>query len=283
MPIAHSLSPAVHNAAFSHLGLDWVYVAFAVDRGGGGGAVAAMRTLGLGGLSVTMPLKAEVAAAVDGLADEARRLGAANAVVRDGDRLIGHSTDGQGFLDALRHDAGFDPGGRRCVVIGAGGAGRAAILALARAGASEVVVVNRSPERAAQAAALAGGVRVGTIADAADGDLVVNATPIGMTSGGLAPGSGPDDPTGGPWWAAERMGPGQLFVELSYDPAVTPQMALAASRGVSVLGGVGMLVHQAARALALWTGLDPPVKVMRAAAEAELARRGADTAGPPAW
>ncbi len=129
-PVGHSLSPVLHNAAFSALGVDWVYVAFPVAAGRGAEAVAAMRTLGIAGLSVTMPHKPDVAGAVDRLTPVAARLGAVNTVARvargagalgaEGDELVGDNTDGDGFVDALRVDEGWDPAGRRCVVLGAG-------------------------------------------------------------------------------------------------------------------------------------------------------------------
>jgi shikimate dehydrogenase len=180
-PARHSLSPVIHNAALGACGLDWVYVAFEVPEGAAGLAVGGMRSLGIEGLSVTMPHKAAVIGALDVLTPDAEALGAVNCISRDGPGLLGDNTDGIGFLDALRIDEGVDPAGMRCVVVGAGGAGRAVARALGGAGAAEVVVVNRSPEPAVRAAELAGPAgRVGT-AEAVDAaDLVVNATPLGM-------------------------------------------------------------------------------------------------------
>lgn len=255
-PVAHSLSPLLHNTAFAALGLDWVSVGFPVPDGDAGRAVEGLRALGLRGVSVTMPHKAAVAAAVDELAPVAARLGAVNCVLRRGDRLVGDNTDGRGFLEALRRGAGFDPAGRRCLVVGAGGAARAVVLALAEAGAADVVVVNRTPGRVAVAAALAGGRgRVGTPADAAGADLVVEATPAGM--GGVAGGA-----VVAPQVDGGALGAGQVAVDLVYHPPVTPWLAAAAAAGATTLGGLGMLVHQAAVQLAAWTGLEPPVGAM---------------------
>ncbi|MDP9387542.1 MAG: shikimate dehydrogenase, partial [Actinomycetota bacterium] len=146
-PVRHSLSPVLHNAAFRALGLDWAYVAFEVAAADIAAAVAGVRALGVEGLSVTTPHKDRLAGLVDALSPAAQRLGAVNCVVRRGDLLVGESTDGRGFLDAVRLDHGFDPAGRRCVVRGSGGAARAIVLALAEAGAAEVVVVaGRSPD-----------------------------------------------------------------------------------------------------------------------------------------
>jgi len=142
-PVRHSLSPCLMNAAFAETGLDWTCVAMEVSEGRASGALEGMRALGIGGLSVTMPHKAAVASGVDDLASGAGALGVVNCVVPDGDRLVGHNTDGAGFLDGLRHDAGLDVAGRRAVVLGAGGAARAVVHALGLAGAVEVAVANR--------------------------------------------------------------------------------------------------------------------------------------------
>ncbi len=139
-PVRHSLSPAIHNAAFAALGLDWVSRPFPGPPGPGGEAVAAARTLGLAGLNVTMPHKAPVAAACDDLTDDARALGADNTVViGDDGRALGASTDGEGFLAALAEDGIAVGHGITVLVVGAGGAAKAVVLALARAGAEVTV------------------------------------------------------------------------------------------------------------------------------------------------
>jgi len=273
-PVAHSLSPLLHNTAFAALGLDWVSVGFAVPDGQSAGAVAGLRALGIAGLSVTMPHKAAVAGLVDRLTPVAATLGAVNCLFwepadaggggadHDGSRpgrLVGDSTDGAGFVAAVGRQAGFDPAGRRCLVVGAGGAARAVILALADAGATEVVVVNRSVDRATAAAAVAGDRgRVGTAADAAGADLVVDATPTGMAGTGTAAAE--------PLVAADRLGAGQVVADLVYHPPMTPWLAAAAERGATVVGGLGMLVHQAAAQLERWTGQPAPVAAMWEAA-----------------
>ena len=268
-PVRHSLSPALHNAAFAELGLDWTYLAFEVPAGQGAGAVAAMRTLGIDGLSVTMPHKDAVAAAVDALSPAAALLGAVNCVRRDGDRLIGENTDGAGFLRSLRTQAGVDPAGLRVVVLGAGGAARAVIVALAAEGAL-VTVVNRSPDAAARAAALgaeaggaaaeaAGGAAVGGPEAVRNADVVVNATPLGMTEGDPLP----IDPA--------LLSDGQIVVDLIYRPERTPLLDAAAQAGATPLNGVGMLLYQAAEQFTLWTGHDAPVDAMAAAVGLDIA------------
>lgn len=243
----------MHNAAFHALGLDWAYAAFEVPAGGGAAAVAGFRALRLGGLSVTMPLKAEVAAAVDRLTVTAAAIGAVNTLIWEGDDVVGDSTDGDGFIDALL-DEGFDPVGRRCVVLGAGGAARSVVHALAGRDAAHITVVNRDQRRAESAAALAGERgAVGDEAAVAEADLVVNATPVGMTGAELPV-------------AAELLSDGQLVCDLVYSPPVTPLLKAARSQGATAMNGLSMLIHQAARQILLWTGQEPSLTVMSAAA-----------------
>ena len=154
-PVRHSLSPIICQAAFDELGLDWVYAAFEVAPGDASKALDHMRLQEMAGLSVTMPHKADVAASVEELSPAAAALGAVNCVARDGDRLIGHNTDGAGFCDALLSE-GVELAGISCAVLGAGGAARAVVAELARREVDEVAVIARRPEAAASAAALAG-------------------------------------------------------------------------------------------------------------------------------
>jgi shikimate dehydrogenase len=271
-PIRHSLSPALHNSAYDALGLDWVYVAFPVPAGSGAAAVEAMRTLGLAGLSVTMPHKQAAATAVDRLAPTAARLGVVNTVSwapsADGE-LVGDSTDGPGFIDNLRGDEGFDPAGCRAVVMGTGGAARSVTLALAEARAASVVVVGRNPASAEGCAELAGpsGSAIGPSGLAAAiraADLLVNATPVGMgPADGLPFGLDPD------WMASCR-----LVADLIYSPARTPLLVEARARIVASTNGLGMLIHQAARQIEMWTGRPAPLDTMSAAALASLAHSG---------
>jgi shikimate dehydrogenase len=261
-PIRHSRSPAIFNAAFEAAGLDWAYLAFEVPGGAAAGALDAVRALGIEGLSVTMPHKSDVAGLVDERSPQAEQLGAVNCVVRDGDRLVGHNTDGAGFVASLRADAGFDPAGRDCVVLGAGGAARAVILALAEGGAATVTVVNRSEHKAVAAAALAGA--VGSVAPGATlterlgtADLLVNATSVGMDSASL-----PLDAE-----ALAALPGGGLVADLIYLPPVTPLLAAAEARGLRTLNGLGMLVYQAAEAYRLWTGTPAPLAEMRRAVD----------------
>jgi shikimate dehydrogenase len=260
-PVRHSRSPQLLNAAFAAAGLDWRFVAFDVPEGRGGDAVAAMRTLGLGGLSVTMPHKQAVIASLDRLTPDAAALDAVNCIAWEGDELVGHNTDGPGLVASLVADHQVDVAERRCAVLGAGGAARSVIRALGVAGAADVVVVNRTEAKGRAAAALAGGVgRVGSAADVADATLVINATSVGMGATPAADGPLPIE--------AGAIGGGQVVVDLVYQPLSTPLLRLAEARGALAVDGLGMLVHQAALAVTLWTGVEPQVGAMAAAARA---------------
>ena len=265
-PVRHSRSPAIHNAAFSAIGIDWVFTAFEVPAGAGDSALEAMRVLQLAGLSVTMPLKAEVAEAADSRSDEVEVLGAANCIVPVGDgRLHAANTDVAGFVAGLNADAGIGPDGIRVALLGAGGAARAVAWGLATAGAVDIAVINRTPAGAQAAAAIANVApqaghpgRVGSVDDIAGADLVVNATSVGMGAGSGA--HMPCDPM--------LLQPGQVAVDLVYEPTETAWLAALRHQGVEAHNGLSMLAYQAAAAFELWTGVEAPVEVMRQAAVA---------------
>lgn len=259
-PVGHSLSPALHNAAFAASGLDWRFVAFDVAAGRGGEAIAAMRTLGLGGLAVTMPHKADVATAVDELDPTAATLASVNTVVlREDGSTYGTSTDGLGFVDSL-DAAGVPVSGARFLVLGAGGAGRAIIAALGREGVADIAVVNRTASAAEAAAALTAVARVGSLDDLARAEVLVNTTSIGMGSDEC-----PIDPS--------ALHGGLAVADIVYHPLETALLRAARDRGATTVDGLGMLVHQAVRQQELWTGTMPDAAAMRAAAERELRDR----------
>ena len=255
-PVRHSMSPTIHNAAFAELGLDWMYLALPVPSGRGGDAVEAMRLFGIDGLSVTMPHKDVVAGAVDARTAAVDRLGACNCVFRDGDRLVGDNTDGDGWVRAFELESGVGLSGASLAVIGAGGAARAIVEAAGRAGADRIVVVNRTAASAERAASLADVGVIGTAADLEGVDIVVNATSVGMAGGPDASGI----PLSGSW-----IGQHQVVADIVYQPRATPLLQEAARRGARTVGGLGMLVHQAATAFERWTNHTAPVDTMTAA------------------
>ncbi len=261
-PVRHSRSPAIHNAAFAAAGIDWVFTAFEVPAGKGAEALDAIRVLGLAGMSVTMPLKAEVAAAADSVDEEVEILGAANCMVPLGDgRVHAANTDAGGFVAGLRADAGVSAEGLRVALMGGGGAARAVAWGLAAAGAADVAVINRTQAKAEAAASIANVAsragrpgRVGAMDDIAAADVVVNATSVGMG----ADLSMPCDP--------RLLRPGQVAVDLVYEPIETAWLVALRQRGVEAHNGLSMLAYQAAAAFELWTGAEAPVAVMRQAA-----------------
>ncbi|HEX7464190.1 MAG TPA: shikimate dehydrogenase [Actinomycetota bacterium] len=261
-PVEGSLSPAIHNAGYAALGLDWVYLPLPVPPGEVANALVGLPALGFVGANVTMPHKTEVAALVGDLSEDAARLQAVNTIAVHAGALAGHNTDAPGFDRFLRFDAGFDPRGRTALLFGAGGAARACALALARGELATLVVAARDENQAdALRAAVDGlGTTVRTVSfDAArevSADLVVNATPVGAAGEEL-----PLPP----------LGAGATVVDLLYRPALTPLLARAKAAGAAAFGGLGLLLHQAAMSFELWTGLAPPLPVMSAAALSKLA------------
>ena len=262
-PVTHSLSPLLHNAAFNSLGMDWEYLALEITESELDEVLAQMRSGNLGGLSVTMPFKTRVASLVDECTSTAEILSAVNCVVAYEKGLIGHNTDGDGFLNGLIHEAQFDPKGKKVAVIGAGGAARAVIEALARSGAASIMVVNRTPAKAESAADLAGEVgAVGTLEDISGADLVVNATSIGMKDSQV------DIPC-----SVDLLHSSQLVVDLIYHPLETRWISLAKQKGIDSYNGVSMLLFQAAEAFTLWTGEEAPTSIMQEAITQELEKR----------
>ncbi len=263
-PITHSLSPVLHNAAFRAADLNWMFGAFTVSAGNAGNALEAMRTLGIAGLSVTMPHKTEAALHCDELSADASQLRSVNCVSRTTDgRLLGDSTDGPGFVASLR-DHNVEVAGQSVVLLGAGGAARAVALALARSGAS-VLVAARNEQAAQVVAALHAGIDT-TAWDqrtpaALAANIIVQCTPVGMLG----------DPN--LVFDASGLTPKHCVVDLVYTPLDTPLLRVADAAGAVTIDGLGMLIHQAALAFTAWTGLEPSISAMRAAALQELSSR----------
>lgn len=269
-PVEHSLSPAMHNAAFATLGLDYCYVPLSVAPSRLKEAVEGLRALGFIGANVTVPHKEAVMAYLDEVSPEAKAIGAVNTMVVQNERLTGYNTDWRGFLAALR-DGGFAPEGKRAVVLGAGGAARAVVYALGTAQA-EIAILNRTPSRAeALVKDLSPLLPLISLTplplneetlleQAADAHLLVNATPLGMwPKVGESP------------WPESLAYPGHLTVfDLIYNPRRTKLLEQAEAAGAKAIDGLGMLTHQGAKAFRLWTGVDPPLVTMYKACEEVL-------------
>jgi shikimate dehydrogenase len=249
-PVSHSLSPRLHNAAFAALELDWMYVACHVPEGHGADAVEDMRTLGFKGLSVTMPHKAAVASAVDGLSATAAKLGVVNCVRVEDEQLIGENTDGIGLLNSIRAQMAIEVEDLRVVIVGAGGAARSVALTMVENG-STVGIYNRTNSSAVQVVEIVGGtssvVQQNAIRDA---ELIINATPLGMAANDPMP------------FDVDLLRDGQSVVDLIYKPAKTTLLKEAEARGLQTLNGLGMLLYQAGEQFRLWTGQQPPIRAM---------------------
>jgi shikimate dehydrogenase len=256
-PVAHSLSPAIHNAAFAASGLDWRFVAFEVAPGEAMAAVTAMKTLRIGGLAVTAPHKRDAAFAVDEVDVAGRALESVNTVVLRADgSTFGASTDGAGFVDSVSA-AGIDLIGLRVAVLGAGGAARSVVDALGRAGVVDIAIINRTRSSAVVAAALSDVARVGSTDDIEGADLLVNTTTVGMGTD--------ESPLDGAHLRSDLV-----VADIVYHPLETALLRAAREAGSPTIDGLGMLIHQAVLQQRLWTGVRPDPDVMRAAATAEL-------------
>jgi shikimate dehydrogenase len=242
-PVAHSRSPAMMNAAFAELGMDWRYVHLPISPQRFVETARALPASGYRGANVTIPHKLAARELVDELTPAAEAIGAVNTLSFEGGRLLGDNTDAGGLIDAL----GTEAAGKRALVLGAGGAGRAVVWALREAGA-DVAVWNRTPQRAEELAADLG---VRAIADGEPSDILVNATSVGLRG---------EDPT-----EELPLAPAGLVVDLVYGAEPTAVCRWAEARGARVVDGLEILVRQGARSLALWTSKQAPLAAMRAA------------------
>ena len=280
-PLEHTLSPAMHNAVYEALDLDWVYVPLPLDdetdliR-----FLGAARVLPFQGFNVTMPFKHAMLQHCDEVAMLAQMAGAVNTVHCVNGRLIGYNTDGRGLVEALADNLDFDPADRSVTVLGAGGASGAAAVAFILAKAAKITVANRTLDRAveliervsphARNTALAA-VELGSAQEAvSSADLIVNCTPLGMV---------PGDPSPIP---AEWLRAGQVVFDMVYGGAPTQLLKDASAAGARAADGIGMLVAQAAIAVDIWSEsaqIRTPRDIMRAAAQAALDERTGEGAG----
>lgn len=273
-PVEHSLSPLIHNAALRAAGLDYVYVAFAIPPDRFETAMRGLAAAGVVGINCTVPHKHAALRLCDTLSTEARLAQAVNTLHFTPDGIYGTNTDVEGYIETLRQDAGFDLARRRVVQFGAGGAGRAMALGALKAGAAELLLVNRTLEKAESLARdlleLYPGLTVMSLSPEshaeevrgalARADLVVNATSLGLRREDTFP------------CEAADVSPRALVFDAVYSrQGATRWLRAAQERGCRTLDGLGMLVRQGAASFRLWTGVEPDLKVMFAA----LGRRSA--------
>lgn len=270
-PIGHSISPAMHNAAFERAGIDAVYEAWETASDDLAEGVSSLRGENYLGANVTVPHKQAVMEHLDAIDDLATRIGAVNTIVNQNGRLIGSNTDALGFINSLHVEAGVNVRGLRVVLLGAGGAARAAAFALADAQAAELTIANRTFSRAESLANELGDSGMETTACGAPSpellyacegaELIVNSTSVGMLHGPA------EDKSPIPSSAIAR---GCVVYDMVYNPPDTPLLMDAERAGAQVIGGLPMLVYQGAAAWTRWTGREAPVEVMFEAAREAL-------------
>jgi shikimate dehydrogenase len=261
-PVAENPTGVMQEAAFNAMGLNWRYLTIEVKREGLADAMRGIRAMGFQGINLTIPHKVAVMELLDDVAPDARMIGAVNTVRREGNRLIGENTDGKGFLRGIREEGGIDPGGKRVVILGAGGAARAISVELALAGAAELVIYNRSLERG-QSMVSDLKSRAGANARfehwsktyhvTQDVDILVNATSIGLFP----------DVEAMPDVALDGARPDLMVCDVIPNPPETRLVQSARARGLKVLTGLPMLVYQGAIGFEMWTGKKPPEQVMK--------------------
>ncbi len=263
-PVAHSLSPVMHNAAFDHLGLDFCYVPFSVKEGCLDLAIRSIPALNIAGLNVTIPHKESVIRYLSEISNEAKIIGAVNTIKVLDDKLIGYNTDGIGFTASLE-EAGHPVRDHSLLILGGGGAAKAVVFQSAAEGAREIVIANRTVSKARflrretethfpSIKVDATGIGYEELKAAVDRvDIVVNATSIGLRR---------EDPSPVP---KELLHKGLFVCDLIYNPPQTALIGYAKELGCQFINGIGMLLHQGGAAFKLWTELDPPLEVMRKA------------------
>lgn len=272
-PVAHSMSPAMHNEAFAELGLDYRYLAFDVKEGELAGVMDSFRRMGVRGFNLTMPLKTEAVALCDRLSPAAEIAGSVNTVVLEDDgTATGHTTDGIGFTESARQE-GVDFRGQKVTLLGTGGAGIAILVQLALDGAREVAVFERASsrfhDRTARVVAELNGrthchVTVYDYEDAvmqqqiAESCLLINATNVGMaphTDACIIP-----DPS----WLTKRAAAPLVVADVIYNPRKTKLLEMAEACGLKSFNGINMLLYQGAAAFELWTGKKMPTEKIKA-------------------
>lgn len=269
-PVSHSLSPRMHNAAYEAMGLDLCYVPLHVKPDNLASATEGLRSMQFLGANVTVPHKVAVVELMDEVSESAARVGAINTIVNDQGRLTGHNTDGAGFIRALEEEVSTPYAETAAVIFGAGGAARSIAVALAEQGVGYITIVNRTTERAEGLKQLLKRslptVRVSVMTphdDLADlistSKLAVNATSVGLEG----------DLKSAPLWV-DRLTKDHVVCDIVYRAQEkNPLLVAARNKGATTLGGLGMLLHQGAISIQLWTGSDPPIDVMRRSIESQ--------------
>jgi shikimate dehydrogenase len=265
-PVAENPTCVMQEAAFAALGLPWRYLTIEVKPDALPDAIRGLRAMGMKGINLTIPHKVAVLPLLDEISPDAALIGAVNTVRRDGDRLIGENTDGKGFLRGVREQAGIDPAGKNIIVLGAGGAARAITVELALAGAQQITIWNRSPERGES---LCRHLKEKTSADArfepwgktcvigSDTDILVNATSIGLFP----------DTEAMPDVDIKNARRDLLVCDAVPNPPETRLIKSAKSLGFKTLTGLPMLVYQGSIGFEMWTGRKAPEQAMLAALE----------------
>lgn len=265
-PIQHSRSPQMHNAAIFKLGIDYVYIPFHVKPEDVSNAIEGFKAINVVGINVTIPHKQSVLTFMDKLSAEADTIGAVNTIVFKDGFLEGHNTDAQGFLEAMKEEGVEELRGKSAVIIGAGGSARAVAVGLVLEGVSALTIANRTESKAIDlASTIAEKTKIsvkaiplsdgsGVLAEAIlESSLLVNTTSVGMDI---------NQPL---LINPDLLHKDLIVYDIIYTPPETKLLKAAKERGVKVVGGIGMLVHQGAIAFQLWTGLKPPIDVMRRA------------------
>ena len=270
-PLGHSISPIIHQAALDYLSIGLKYGRWEMTKNQLAEFMLLLRTRDFLGVNVTVPHKIAVIPYMDEIDSWANRVGAVNTILQRDNRLHGYNTDGVGFLRSLKEEGHFNPCGKKVLIIGAGGAARAVVIALADEGVSEMIIANRTIEKCHDLAKLARLSKVDakemvlekhTLALLArDKTLIVNCTIMGMKHGDLEE----ETPL-----LADGISPDALVYDLVYNPTETPLLRQARIAGATPLGGLGMLVYQGAASFQIWTGVEAPAEVMYTAAKKAL-------------
>jgi len=265
-PISHTLSPVMHNAVIKALGLDMAYLPFEVKPPNLKEAINGIKSLGIIGVNITIPHKESVIRFLDDISEEARLVGAVNTIVNKDRKLVGYNTDGSGYMASLKEELGFNPKSKRIIIIGAGGAARGILAALATQKPKSITVANRTLSRAVSLIKTFKGKFRDTRFEAIDldnnmlkmsfnsVDLLINTTSVGMKQSKALK------------IPLETLPKIAIVSDIIYNPLETLLLKKAKKFGLTTHGGLGMLVHQGARSFKLWTGMDAPMNVMRKAA-----------------